>query len=64
MFHAHARVWGPISFASAAGDMDGDTFLVIWDRAIVDAVKQVEAARYDPARERQAGQITMEHMAR
>lgn len=54
----------PTANCPLSGDLDGDTFLVVWDLAIVDAVREVEPARYDAARERQAGRITMQHMVR
>ncbi len=54
----------PYIFHNPAGDLDGDTFLVIWDPDIVSAVRPVDPAPYEAAPERQAGDVGMQQLIR
>ncbi|KAG2500164.1 hypothetical protein HYH03_001746 [Edaphochlamys debaryana] len=52
----------PTADEASGGDLDGDTFLVVWEPALVEAVRRVPSPPYAAAPERQAGKITMQHL--
>ncbi|GLC34648.1 hypothetical protein PLESTM_000221100 [Pleodorina starrii] len=54
----------PTADEASGGDLDGDTFLVIWDEDIVRAIKAVPSPPYPPAPERQAGDVGPDQLIR
>ncbi|GFR39980.1 hypothetical protein Agub_g513, partial [Astrephomene gubernaculifera] len=52
----------PTADEASGGDLDGDTFLVIWDPDIVNTVRQIPPAPYDAAPEKQAAGVNMRHL--
>ncbi|KXZ45061.1 hypothetical protein GPECTOR_59g670 [Gonium pectorale] len=52
----------PTADEASGGDLDGDTFLVIWDEDIVNAARRTPPVPYDAAPEVQAGRISMSHL--
>ncbi|GIL83982.1 hypothetical protein Vretifemale_12713 [Volvox reticuliferus] len=52
----------PTADESSGGDLDGDTFLVIWDPDFVRAVPRLPSPPYTAAPERQAGEVGMQHL--
>ncbi|GIL59350.1 hypothetical protein Vafri_14238, partial [Volvox africanus] len=52
----------PTADESSGGDLDGDTFLVIWDPDFVRAVPRLPAPPYTAAPERQAGEVGIQQL--
>ncbi|KAG2432736.1 hypothetical protein HYH02_012870 [Chlamydomonas schloesseri] len=52
----------PTADEASGGDLDGDTFLVVWDEELVAAVQATASPPYDAAPEKVAGKVEMADM--